>query len=115
MAPRAGREKYRLMYTDEVSSVLFLMARRISKIILCSIAALLVFLVGLTTFVRINAPTDGNPLSVDPPSSIEETPAEEGVMCTMDAQMCPDGSSVGRSSPDCAFAPCPGEVMEDDL
>lgn len=23
--------------------------------------------------------------------------------------MCPDGSAVGRTGPDCAFPPCPGE------
>lgn len=34
---------------------------------------------------------------------------EEAVFCTMDAKVCPDGSSVGRVPPDCAFAPCPGE------
>ncbi|MCX6793157.1 MAG: hypothetical protein NTY12_03965 [Candidatus Falkowbacteria bacterium] len=27
--------------------------------------------------------------------------------CTMEAKLCPDGSSVGRSGPDCAFAQCP--------
>lgn len=31
-------------------------------------------------------------------------------MCTMDAKICPDGSSVGRSGPDCEFEPCPGET-----
>lgn len=31
----------------------------------------------------------------------------EGVFCTMDAKMCPDGSSVGRIPPSCEFAPCP--------
>jgi len=29
------------------------------------------------------------------------------VACTQEAKICPDGSSVGRSGPDCAFAPCP--------
>lgn len=34
-------------------------------------------------------------------------PAEtEGVVCTMDALMCPDGSYVGRSGPNCEFV-CP--------
>jgi len=33
----------------------------------------------------------------------------DGVACTMEAKECPDGSFVGRVSPDCAFAPCPGE------
>lgn len=34
-------------------------------------------------------------------------PIEEGVACTMEAQICPDGSSVGRMPPDCEFAACP--------
>lgn len=29
------------------------------------------------------------------------------VACTMEAKLCPDGSSVGRTGPDCAFALCP--------
>jgi hypothetical protein len=36
------------------------------------------------------------------------TSDEDGVMCTMDAKICPDGSAVGRSGPDCEFDPCPG-------
>lgn len=31
----------------------------------------------------------------------------DGVACTMEAKLCPDGSSVGRQGPDCTFAPCP--------
>jgi hypothetical protein len=27
--------------------------------------------------------------------------------CTLEAKLCPDGSSVGRTGPDCRFAPCP--------
>lgn len=34
-------------------------------------------------------------------------PVEEGVVCTLDAKMCPDGSYVGRTGPKCEFAPCP--------
>ena len=33
------------------------------------------------------------------------TPA--GTACTLEAKMCPDGTSVGRTGPDCAFASCP--------
>jgi len=33
--------------------------------------------------------------------------AEEQVVCTKEAKMCSDGSSVGRIGPDCEFAPCP--------
>jgi hypothetical protein len=27
--------------------------------------------------------------------------------CTMEAMICPDGTAVGRTGPNCAFAPCP--------
>jgi hypothetical protein len=31
------------------------------------------------------------------------------VACTMDAQMCPDGTAVGRIPPNCQFAACPSK------
>lgn len=31
---------------------------------------------------------------------------DDVVFCTKDAKICPDGSSVGRTAPDCEFAPC---------
>lgn len=34
-------------------------------------------------------------------------PVPDGVACTMEAKQCPDGSYVGRTGPNCAFAPCP--------
>lgn len=27
--------------------------------------------------------------------------------CTMEEKVCPDGSTVGRTGPQCTFAPCP--------
>lgn len=30
--------------------------------------------------------------------------------CTLEAKLCPDGSAVGRSGPNCAFAACPEPV-----
>jgi len=30
------------------------------------------------------------------------------VACTMEAKLCPDGSAVGRTGPNCEFAACPG-------
>ena len=40
------------------------------------------------------------------------TPAliPDGVACTMEAKICPDGSAVGRSGPKCEFAACPPVV-----
>lgn len=35
------------------------------------------------------------------------------VACTMEAKMCPDGTSVGRTGPECAFATCPLPNAED--
>jgi len=29
--------------------------------------------------------------------------------CTQEARVCPDGSSVGRSGPNCEFAKCPAD------
>jgi len=31
------------------------------------------------------------------------------VACTEEAKLCPDGSAVGRTEPNCAFAKCPVE------
>ncbi len=31
------------------------------------------------------------------------------VACTAEAKLCPDGSAVGRTGPNCEFAPCPGQ------
>ena len=33
-----------------------------------------------------------------------------GQACSQETKLCPDGSSVGRTGPDCEFAACPGAV-----
>ncbi len=38
-----------------------------------------------------------------------------GMMCTMEAKLCPDGSAVGRSGPRCEFAACPVVKTEQKL
>ena len=37
---------------------------------------------------------------------INKAPAEP-ISCTMEAKLCPDGSAVGRTGPNCEFAACP--------
>lgn len=32
--------------------------------------------------------------------------------CTLEAKLCPDGSAVGRTGPNCEFAPCPSASGE---
>jgi hypothetical protein len=41
------------------------------------------------------------------------SPGNPGQACTDDAMVCPDGSSVGRTGPNCEFAPCPGATACD--
>lgn len=45
----------------------------------------------------------------------QEASEDEGVMCTMEAKICPDGSAVGRSGPDCEFTACPGREVASDV
>ena len=37
------------------------------------------------------------------------TPPEGQRACTQEAKLCPDGSAVGRTGPNCTFPACPGE------
>lgn len=37
------------------------------------------------------------------------------VACTADAKLCPDGSSVGRSGPNCEFDACPAPVATPEI
>lgn len=39
--------------------------------------------------------------------SVATSPTPASRACTMEARVCPDGSSVGRTGPNCEFAPCP--------
>jgi len=39
--------------------------------------------------------------------NLNQTNNSQEVACTMEAKICPDGSSVGRTGPNCEFAPCP--------
>jgi hypothetical protein len=54
-------------------------------------------------------PTSSSPLT---PLAVSPLPSAGGAQqaCTQEAKICPDGSSVGRTGPNCAFAPCPGDT-----
>ncbi len=49
----------------------------------------------------------------NPKEVVTPTPTA-GVACTLEAKICPDGSSVGRVPPDCEFAPCPITSQENN-
>ncbi len=43
----------------------------------------------------------------NPSATMPTTPCGEEIGCTAEAKLCPDGSAVGRTGPNCDFAPCP--------
>lgn len=45
--------------------------------------------------------------ATDNTSTITVTKVGGQVACTQEAKLCPDGSAVGRTGPNCEFAPCP--------
>lgn len=54
--------------------------------------------------------------AINPNGTIKSTNApinqnSNTVACTEEAKICPDGTAVGRTGPDCAFAPCPGVTV----
>lgn len=55
------------------------------------------FLILLVACAQANEKDDQLPTTNDKPS----------VRCTMEAMVCPDGTEVGRTGPNCEFAPCP--------
>jgi hypothetical protein len=38
---------------------------------------------------------------------------QKPVSCTLEAKICPDGSTVGRTGPNCEFAECPAEKSDE--
>jgi hypothetical protein len=44
--------------------------------------------------------------------TLDKNPDDRVVACTMDAKICPDGSSVGRIGPDCEFEKCPTPTVQ---
>jgi len=43
------------------------------------------------------------------PNQLPDNTNQNQRACTEEAKLCPDGSAVGRTGPNCEFAPCPGE------
>jgi hypothetical protein len=49
----------------------------------------------------------GYSLRTVPPQTPVVSAPPEGVFCTQEAKLCPDGSYVSRTGPKCEFTPCP--------
>ena len=66
--------------------------------------------------VRVNLPplergNDEGDFNTKPDYQSEKP--TEPVACTMEAKICPDGSAVGRTGPNCEFAQCPTVVTKE--
>jgi hypothetical protein len=59
-------------------------------------------------------PKSGTFYSIDLVDRCPVTLDDDGIACTEDAKICPDGTGVGRVPPNCNFALCPGENIPDD-
>ncbi len=62
--------------------------------------------------MRIASPEpSSNPSVIPTPEVIQprQPTSSNGKMCTLEAKICPDGSAVGRTGPNCEFAACPGD------
>lgn len=44
----------------------------------------------------------------------DEVSTPETITCTLDALICPDGTAVPRTGPNCEFAPCPSVPVSGD-
>ncbi len=69
-----------------------------------SISPKTVIIAGVISFIALA--TIGYVFLRDYNVSIQKK-SPEGVACTMEAKICPDGSAVGRVPPSCEFAACP--------
>lgn len=89
----------------------------VTKIVLGLIGAITLGIIAFAAYVFLfqssvneNTPVVPNSSITEPESTITPDTQDEGMTaCTMDAKICPDGSSVGRTGPNCEFAACPGE------
>lgn len=89
------------------------------KVLLITMGILLILALSFAAYMYVVIPTNATPSSISenisepylPPNIETDTPTEGNIesVCTMDAKVCPDGSSVGRQGPNCEFAACPGE------
>lgn len=74
------------------------------KIIFGAVLAIGMVVTGIVSYYQYTAPQPASP-------------DQDGThtVCTMDAKLCPDGSGVGRSGPECTFSACPSEPVPADV
>ncbi|HAT73501.1 MAG TPA: hypothetical protein DCS08_00670 [Candidatus Moranbacteria bacterium] len=86
------------------------MNKKISTTLAFSVIIILaIFLAGISFYLWRGIKTENSPLVNLPKKN-------KIVACTEEAKICPDGSAVGRTAPNCEFAPClnKDEVCEEN-
>jgi hypothetical protein len=85
------------------------------------IAALGLVVVALAVIYQMSLGQGGIGIGLQSPTPTPKSeippgvpPKEDGVACTEEAKLCPDGSYVSRVGPNCEFAPCPVVVPGDE-
>ena len=73
-----------------------------NKIVTLSVVVIAIIAIGAIYFFNQPVLWKGN-------DSVEDHKGGEMTLCTQDAKLCPDGSYVGRTGPNCEFAVCPQE------
>jgi len=77
------------------------MNKKISTTLAFSVIIILaIFLAGISFYLWKGIKIENNPIINIPKKN-------KPVACTEEAKICPDGSYVGRTAPNCEFAPCP--------
>jgi len=82
----------------------------VSNLLTILLLVVLILLFGLGAYYLGNLNAKPAPASSPTPSSAlvsTPTPPLTAKACTMEAKICPDGTSVGRTGPNCEFAACP--------
>lgn len=91
------------------------------KKIIPSIVIIVILIIAIIAGVRFWSPEDtwlcqngvwlkhGNPRQGQPTTACDDsqTPGNNQRACTEEAKLCPDGSAVGRTGPNCEFTACP--------
>lgn len=85
--------------------------KRNKKLVLFIGGLLLLSAVGVSSyFLGKNSPQTSSNVADRPASS----PSPKAVACTLEAKVCPDGSSVGRTGPNCEFSACPDSATQNE-
>lgn len=76
--------------------------------LLFAIAVIVLFAGFLTAMTLLN----GNDFPSGGDQNLPGNKKPGNFVCTQEAKLCPDGSSVSRTGPNCEFAPCTGEGIK---